>query len=63
MLNKLKKDLNIDILSPHRFRHLYATQLLLMGHQRLEITQRYIDFTNEEIKQNNFKYNPLKNFE
>lgn len=74
MLNKLKKDLNIDILSPHRFRDLYATQLLrngadiysvkeLMGHQRLEITQRYIDFTNEEIKQNNFKYNPLKNFE
>ena len=74
MLNKLKNDLNIDILSSHRFRHLYATQLLrngadiysvkeLMGHQRLEITQRYIDFTNEEIKQNNFKYNPLKNFE
>lgn len=74
MLNKLKNDLNIDILSSHRFRHLYATQLLrngadiysvkeLLGHQRLEITQRYIDFTNEEIKENNFKYNPLKNFE
>lgn len=74
MLNKLKKDLGIDILSSHRFRHLYATQLLrngadifsvkeLMGHQRLEITQRYIDFTNEEIKENNFKYNPLNNFE
>lgn len=74
MLNKLKSDLDIDILSSHRFRHLYATQLLkngadifsvkeLMGHQRLEITQRYLDFTNEEIKQNNFKYNPLNNFE
>lgn len=74
MLYKLKKDLGIDILSAHRFRHLYATQLLrngadiysvkeLMGHQRLEITQRYLDYTNEEIKQNNFKYNPLKNFE
>lgn len=31
MLNKLKKDLNIDILSPHRFRDLYATQLLRNG--------------------------------
>lgn len=74
MLYKLKKDLDIDILSSHRFRHLYATQLLkngadifsvkeLLGHQRLEITQRYLDFTNEELKQNNFKYNPLNNFE
>lgn len=74
MLFKLKKDLDIDVLSPHKFRHLYATQLLkngadiftvkeLMGHQRLEITQRYLDYTNEELKQNNFKYNPLKNFE
>lgn len=74
MLNKLKNDLGIDILSSHRFRHLYATSLLrngadifsvkeLMGHQRLEITQRYIDYTNEEIKENNFKYNPLNNFE
>lgn len=74
MLYKLKRDLDIDILSSHKFRHLYATQLLkngadiftvkeLMGHQKLEITQRYLDFTNEEIKQNNFKYNPLKNFE
>ncbi len=74
MLYKLKKDLDIDILSSHKFRHLYATQLLkngadiftvkeLLGHQRLEITQRYLDFTNEELKQNNFKYNPLNNFE
>ncbi len=74
MLYKLKKDLDIDILSAHKFRHLYATELLkngadiftvkeLMGHQRLEITQRYLDYTNEELKQNNFKYNPLNNFE
>lgn len=74
MLTKLKKDLDIDILSSHKFRHLYATQLLkngadiftvkeLLGHQRLEMTQRYLDFTNEEIKEKNFKYNPLKNFE
>lgn len=73
MLMKLKKDLNIDILSAHKFRHLYATSLLkngadiftvkeLLGHQDLKITQRYLDFTNEEIKQNNFKYNPLNNF-
>lgn len=74
MLYKLKKDLDIDILSAHKFRHLYATELLkngadifsvkeLLGHQRLEITQRYLDYTNEELKQNNFKYNPLNNFE
>ncbi len=69
----LKKILDIDILSSHKFRHLYATQLLkngadiytvkeLLGHEKLENTQRYLDFTNEEIKQNNFKYNPLNNF-
>lgn len=74
MIFKLKNDLSIDVLSAHKFRHLYATQLLkngadiftvkeLLGHQRLEITQRYLDFTNEELKQNNFKYNPLTNFE
>lgn len=74
MLNDLKKKLDIDILSSHKFRHLYATQLLkngadiftvkeLLGHEKLENTQRYLDFTNEEIKQNNFKYNPLNNFE
>ena len=73
MLYKLKRDLGIDVLSSHKFRHLYATSLLkngadiftvkqLLGHSRLEVTQRYLDFTNEEIKQNNFKYNPLNNF-
>lgn len=72
MLFKLKKDLNIDVLSSHKFRHLYATQLLkngadiftvkeLLGHANLKMTQRYLDFTNEEIKENNFKYNPLNN--
>ena len=72
MLLKLKRDLKIDILSSHKFRHLYATQLLrngadiysvkeLLGHSNLRTTQKYIDFTNEEIKQNNFKFNPLNN--
>lgn len=72
MLLKLKRDLDIDILSSHKFRHLYATELLkngadiftvkeLLGHQDLEMTQRYLDFTNEEIKNNNLKYNPFKN--
>ena len=71
--HKLKHDLKIDVLSSHKFRHLYATALLkngadiftvkqLLGHSKLENTQRYLDFTNEELKQNNFKYNPLNNF-
>ncbi len=73
MLFKLKKDLDIDVLSAHKFRHLYATELLkngadiytvkeLLGHQKLETTQRYLDFTNEELKENNFKYNPLNKY-
>lgn len=73
MLYKLKKDLGINVLSSHKFRHLYATSLLkngadiftvkeLLGHEDLKVTQRYLDFTNEEIKENNFKYNPLNNF-
>lgn len=72
MLYKLKKDLNIDVLSSHKIRHYYATELLkngadiysvkeLLGHSDLEMTQRYLDFTNEEIKNNNFKFNPLNN--
>lgn len=72
MLDKLRKDLDIDILSSHKFRHLYATELLkngadiymvkeLLGHQDLEMTQRYLDFTNDEIKNNNQKFNPFKN--
>lgn len=72
MLYKLKHDLSIDVLSSHKLRHFYATELLkngadiytvkeLLGHSDLEMTQRYLDFTNEEIKENNFKYNPLKN--
>lgn len=72
MLDKLRKDLDIDILSSHKFRHLYATELLkngadiytvkeLLGHQDLEMTKRYLDFTNDEIKNNNQKFNPFKN--
>lgn len=71
-LYKLKRDLKIDVLSSHKIRHFFATQLLrngadiktvkeLLGHTKLEMTQRYIDFTNQEIKENNFKYNPLNN--
>lgn len=70
MLTKLKKDFDLDIVSSHKFRHLYATSLLkngadiytvkeLLGHASLKMTQRYLDFTNEEIKQNNNKFNPL----
>ena len=72
MLLKLKRDLHIDVLSSHKIRHYYATELLkngadiysvkeLLGHSDLEMTQRYLDFTNEEIKRNNFKFNPLNN--
>ena len=67
---KLKKDLDIKNLSPHMLRHFYATILinnntdintvrLLMGHETISMTLRYIDTLNEKLKQANQENNPI----
>lgn len=66
--------LDIPKLSPHKFRHSYATILLkngcdveplrrLMGHSSLKMTIRYLNYTNDELKQANLKFNPLYHLE
>lgn len=70
---KIKKDLNIKVLSPHKLRHTYATYLvrngadlnsvrLLLGHTTLSMTQKYLDFQNSLLRKVNKTFNPLKNF-
>ena len=67
---KIKKDLELKTLSPHKLRHTYATILinngadmnsvrLLLGHSTLNMTQRYIQMTNNKLKNINSKFNPL----
>ena len=67
---KIKKDLELKTLSPHKLRHTYATMLinngadmnsvrLLLGHSTLNMTQRYIQMTNNKLKNINNKFNPL----
>ena len=67
---KIKKDLELKTLSPHKLRHTYATMLinngadmnsvrLLLGHSTLYMTQRYIQMTNNKLKNINSKFNPL----
>lgn len=67
---KIKKDLELKTLSPHKLRHTYATILinngadmnsvrLLLGHSTLNMTQRYIQMTNNKLKNINNKFNPL----
>lgn len=67
---KIKKDLKLKTLSPHKLRHTYATFLinnsadmnsvrLLLGHSSLYMTQRYIQMNNNQLKDINNKFNPL----
>ena len=67
---KIKKDLELKTLSPHKLRHTYATMLinngadmnsvrLLIGHSTLYMTQRYIQMTNNKLKNINNEFNPL----
>lgn len=70
MLYMAKKHTKIKNLSPHKLRHTYATMLLknganieevrrLLGHTTYEMTKRYLDFVEEDLKKANEKYNPL----
>lgn len=65
-----KKHTKITNLSPHKLRHTYATMLLknganieevrrLLGHTSYEMTKRYLDFIEDDLKKANEKYNPL----
>lgn len=70
VVKRIAAHLNIKGLSPHKFRHTYATMLLknganigavrlLMGHSSLAVTHRYLDFTSDELEITNNSYNPL----
>lgn len=73
VVKRIATHLNIKGLSPHKFRHTYATMLLknganigavrlLMGHSSLSVTHRYLDFTSDELENTNNSYNPLAKF-
>ena len=73
ILNEIKSKLHINVLSSHKLRHYYATQLLsnganimivkeLLGHSKLEMTQRYLDYNDKQIQKENDKFNPLNKF-
>lgn len=70
---RLKQVLNIDILSPHKLRHYYATTIYkksldlylvkeLLGHKSLSMTQIYLDIDNKENQKRNNVFNPLNDF-
>lgn len=68
---KLKKRLNIKVLSPHKLRHYYATTIYnksldiymvskLLGHQEIKTTQIYLSINNKAEQEANNIYNPIK---
>lgn len=70
MLFMAKKRLKIENLSPHKLRHTYATMMLknganieeirkLLGHTTYEMTRKYLDYIEEDLKKANEKFNPL----
>ena len=67
---RIKKELNIEVLSPHKLRHTYATMImekekdieqvrLLLGHTTYDMTKRYLHLSNEKLKETSLKSNPL----
>lgn len=71
LLRRIKKALNIEVLSAHKLRHLYATTQLregtdiksvsrLLGHKSIRMTERYLDLTDKEIFEKGRLNNPLK---
>lgn len=70
-IKKLKKDLDIDYLSPHMFRHTYATTLLengadiesirlLLGHSDYSMIQRYVHIKEKRLAEISTNLNPIK---
>lgn len=70
ILKKIKKKLDIEKLSPHKFRHTYGTFLLengadlesvrlLLGHKTYDMTKRYMHLTNKRLKTVNNQFNVL----
>lgn len=73
LLARIKKALNINVLSAHKLRHFYATHLLkngvdiktvskLLGHTTIAMTERYLDITEVEMFEKSRMNNPLKTF-
>lgn len=70
IINRIKKKLNIDKLSPHKFRHTFASSIyknthdiestrLLLGHSNYNMTKRYITLETKKLKDTNNNFNPL----
>ena len=68
---KIKKELNIEVLSPHKLRHFYGTTIYnnsldiyltcnLLGHSDVRMTQIYLDINTEDYQNKNTIYNPIK---
>ena len=68
----IKKELNIEVLSPHKVRHYYATTIYnnsldiyltsnLLGHSDIKMTQIYLDINTENYQFKNDLYNPINN--
>ena len=70
LINKLKKDLNLKDLSPHMFRHTFATSLLekgadlesirlLLGHSDYSMLMRYVHIKDKRLADISTNLNPL----
>ena len=68
---KIKRELDIDVLSPHKLRHFYATAIYtnsldiyltcnLLGHSDIKMTQIYLDINNQNNQAKNQIYNPIR---
>ena len=67
---RIKKELNVETLSPHLLRHTYATMIMeethdieqvriLLGHTTYEMTKRYLHLKESTTKSSSLKCNPL----
>lgn len=69
-----KERAEVEVLSPHKLRHYYATQMYkksldiylvsnLLGHTNIKTTQIYLDINEHENQAKNSFYNPLKDLD